>query len=126
MMDLAGILFAFAILLVLASFVAQPFVRGVPDRAPASDLEGLWTEKDRLIGLLQDLEQDLALAKVDRESYDVQRAELTRRAAYVIHDIEGHAPLEGKRATRCPACGRPTRPQDRFCSNCGGPLVDAG
>jgi hypothetical protein len=123
-------------MILVGAFIAQP-LRG--RFSPPSDVienrENLSVEKDRFLGLLLDLDQDLATGKIESDDYENLRRDLVARVARVIRELDSAAtepegrPLghgkSGPRAgelTRCPACGRSVPRGDRFCSQCGSPI----
>lgn len=126
-MDLSSILIVTAIGILLVAFLAQPVLRGHGAQPPPShEFEPWLAEKERLLGLIRDLDQDRAMGKMEPEAYEGQRADLTARAARVMRELDAHVAADGPKpiidAGPCPNCGRATRQGDRFCSHCGWPV----
>ncbi|MEX0788068.1 MAG: zinc ribbon domain-containing protein [Anaerolineales bacterium] len=126
-MDLSSILIVMAIGILLVAFLAQPFLRGPGWPSTSFDKLGPWlAEKERLLGLLRDLDQDRIMGKLEPEAYEGQRADLTARAARVLRELDTHAVADGPHPVvgpgTCSNCGLGTRAGDRFCSHCGWPI----
>jgi hypothetical protein len=79
-------------------------------------------EKQRLFAALEDLEHDYETGKLTTEDHDRLREELRSDTLSVLARMRGaQAEPEPADERRC-SCGRPLRPDDRFCSGCGRPV----
>jgi len=78
-------------------------------------------EKQRLFAALQDLEHDYETGKLSTEDHDRLRDELRNDTLQVLARMRGQkaAPEPAPTAELRCSCGRPARPEDRFCSGCG-------
>lgn len=97
-MELIGSLFlVLALAVLVALFVARPFLR----RANAAqkylqpeaqqrehERSALLAERDRVLEALQELDFDYALGKVPEEEYPAMRAELLRKGAGVLRQLD--------------------------------------
>jgi hypothetical protein len=150
-MDLGSLLVILALAVLAAAFIARPlFEGGVP--APAETETALSAKKaelDRVLGLIQDLEMDFAMAKVLPADYEAARPELVRRGADLLRELDraegnGHRRMAGGEdldseieaevarlrggagaapAGFCGRCGQAALSGDRFCVRCGAPLA---
>lgn len=94
-MELGAILLILALVLLVALFVAQPFLeRRVVKLVSAEEhlLSSLLAERDRLITALQELDFDHTLGKIPSEDYPAMRAELLQHAADVLRQLDEAAP----------------------------------
>jgi hypothetical protein len=96
-MELIGSLFLIAgLALVIALFIAQPFLRrrarGQPDPAADQSIEhrrsALMAERDRVLAALQELDFDNTLGKVPEEEYREQRLELLKTGAGALRGLD--------------------------------------
>lgn len=93
-MDIASILLILAVAVLVALFIARPFLEAKPAiRELAADpLEkqhsSLLAERDRLLTALQELEFDQALEKIPAEDYPIQRAELLQAGAEIYRKLD--------------------------------------
>lgn len=102
-MELGAILLILALALLVAFFVAQPFLarRSVKlASAEEHQVSVLMAERDRLIGALQELDFDHTLGKIPAEDYPVMRAELLQHAADVLRQLDEVTPASGKSAKK--------------------------
>ncbi len=150
-MDLAAILFLIALLLTVALYLYMPLIGSKP--RPAAEetqaVSSLLAERERLLNALQELDFDFQLGKVPAEDYPAQRADLLRKGADILKQLDALAAsrppvvtkqasaaqlsdddIESMLATRrkarktrsagfCPRCGKPVLVTDQFCPNCG-------
>ena len=149
-MEVAPLLISLAILVLVVAYVGRPLVerRALEVTDEERRLSALQAERDRLLRLLQDLEMDQAMGKIDAEDYELQRAPLVLRGARVLREIDELAPagvaparspeddLEREIARRrhggtstltaahCVQCGAALDTGDRFCVRCGAPVAD--
>jgi hypothetical protein len=96
-MELIGsLLFVLAVGLVVAVFIARPFLRSgfahTRTLEAAQQLEhdrsSLLAERDRLLNALQELDFDHALGKVPDEDYPLMRDDMLRAGANVLRKLE--------------------------------------
>jgi hypothetical protein len=102
-MELGAILLILALALLVAFFVAQPFLeRRAIKLASAEEhqVSALMAERDRLIGALQELDFDHTLGKIPAEDYPVMRAELLQHAADILRQLDEIAPASSKGAKK--------------------------
>jgi len=142
-MDLGSLLLSFALLILVAAFVAQPLIdkRGHSnDSAPADELVA---RREAVLIELRDLDFDHSTGKVNDDDYAAQRARLVANGAEVLRQlaaVKSAAPdddlenmIAARRQTRkpaasakfCPNCGQPLRPGDKFCATCGHKITAA-
>ncbi len=138
----------FAIVLSAAAVfgVAHPILAKarapVPRRASAQEqLEELLAQREAAFQALRELYFDHRVGKITDEDFVAFEANLKLHAAETLRaldrwEAEADAALEGviarelqRRRTapvpagrRCPACGRPAEPEDKFCAGCGAAL----
>lgn len=147
-----------AILLLVAAYLVRPFIdkRAYRSHDPDPEISALLAERDRILGLISDLDSDYAMGKLDAEEYRSRRAKLVKRGAHLLREIDGlregqvqedaesaaserDRALEAEIAKRrrnqegtaqageCPNCGAQVERRARACSHCGEPLkMDAG
>lgn len=149
-MDIGSILAVLALLALVAAFVGRPLFERSGTRVEDEDreLSSLLAERDRILNLLQELDMDHAMGKVLEVDYQEQRADLLREGSLVLRKIDSLQPTEPgddssdleleierevariRRAEAksdaqfCPACGAQVSPGDRFCMQCGEPLME--
>lgn len=148
-MEIGAILLTLAVFVAAALFVSKPFL--FPERkhdltAENTAISGLLAEKDRYLGLIQELEQDHALGKITDVDYPAMRADLMQKASKALRKIDelkavaaSSVPAAAKpsladiddllakrRAQKvgrtdgfCPHCGKPVTRSDKFCPSCG-------
>ena len=145
-MDLGSILIILALVLLTATFIAQPLIEQKSICGTEEDrrLSTLQTERDRVLDALQELDMDHAMGKVLLDDYQMQREVLLARGANILKKMDGldvavddspsekglKAKLDNsvarlRRDQRelsgeiCDACGEPVFKGNRFCSSCG-------
>lgn len=101
-MELIGsLLLILALALLVALFLARPFIQKTPSlvgEANTRELEkdhrrsSLLAERDRLLNALQELDFDYGLGKVPAEDYPVQRAALLKHGADVLRELDALQP----------------------------------
>ncbi len=116
------------ITLAAIAFVAYPLVRGMRQRPIPSvpDLETQITYADA-----EEIELDFRTGKLDEAEYEA----LTRKTTAVEDELERRIqalrkarrqPAKAAAAGgRCPRCGAPYDPGDKFCAKCGASLTQA-
>lgn len=90
-MELGAILLILALSLLVALFVAQPFLERRAFKMVSAEehaSSALMAERDRLIGALQELDFDNTLGKIPAEDYPVMRAQLLTQAADVLRKLD--------------------------------------
>ncbi|MFM8322184.1 MAG: zinc ribbon domain-containing protein [Chloroflexota bacterium] len=99
-MDLGSIFLILALLLLVALFVARPFLE--KERSAAQpvikdpldhELSALLSERDRLLNAIQELDFDHALGKIPEEDYPPQRGVLLQHAAGVLRRLDELQPM---------------------------------
>ncbi len=90
-MDIGSLLLAFALILLVAAFVARPVIERAAYRdgnGAASPADDLITQREAILIELRDLDFDHAVGKVGEEDYAVQRARLVARGAEVLRSLD--------------------------------------
>lgn len=148
-MEIGAILLTLAVFFGAGLFVSKPFL--FPEKkhnvdAENTEISSLLAEKDRFLGLIQELEQDHTLGKITDEDFPSMRADLMQKASKVLRKIDDRksssisiaAPavkdqttdiedlLAKRRAQKigrsdgfCPHCGKAIVKADKFCPSCG-------
>ena len=154
-MDIGSLLVMIALGVLAAVFIGRPLFEGTAPAAGEHELtlSAKKAELEHVLGLIQDLDMDHAMAKVLPEDYRAARPELVQRGAALMREIDG---LEGKNGRRpiqeqpgleaaieaevarlrggagaapggfCGRCGQQSLAGDRFCIHCGAPLTAEG
>jgi hypothetical protein len=137
------------VLLLVAFYVARPFVTRVRSvRAADQALSTLLAERDRVLTALQELDFDYTLGKIPADDYPAQREALVQRGAAILRQLDERGVADKKPASRlpapastdddledliarrrsarkektggfCPQCGKTVLLSDRFCPKCG-------
>ena len=89
-MEIGSLLFILSILLVVVIFISQPISakRSVPVSEAEKALSALLAEQERLLDALLELDFDFGVGKVPEEAYPIQRADLVKRGAAVMRELE--------------------------------------
>jgi hypothetical protein len=88
-MQLASVFLLLIVFLLVALYVALPFVRRVRGvRSVDQALSALLTERDRVLTALQELDFDNSLGKIPAEEYPSQRAVLVQRGAEILRQLD--------------------------------------
>lgn len=99
-MEIIGsLLLILAVIVVVALFIFQPFLRNQAVRSSNSDVanaekeqdhlrSSLMAERDRILTALQELDFDYALGKVPEDEYPIQRTALLKNGADVLRKLE--------------------------------------
>jgi len=151
-MDIGAIFILLALVILIAMYLAQPYMEKRAKVVSAEELElsALFAERDRTIDALKELEFDNSLGKVPAEDYDNQRAELLQKGADALRRIDEfqagdarkldaedrvEAAIASRRAGGVPAedddlesliAARRSKRKGRsggFCPNCGHPVL---
>ena len=94
-MELGSFFLALAVLLAVGLYVGQPFFeRGGRRRSSteAHEVSSLMAERDRVVNALQELDFDFQLNKIPAEDYPAQRAELLKKGADVLKQLDALTP----------------------------------
>jgi RNA polymerase subunit RPABC4/transcription elongation factor Spt4 len=143
-MPIGSILLGLALVVVVAPFVAGPFLKNgqrqkKPLESRQDDSPGL--AKQSALAALRDLDFDFRTGKVAEEDYLPLRQRLVAEAAQALQvteatassssdwDAEIEAAIRAVRASSraarrsaCPQCHAPVGDDDRFCPKCGAAL----
>jgi hypothetical protein len=154
-MDAGSILVVLALTLLVGVFVARPIVegRGIMVSALDRHLSALKAELEQVMALIQEMDMDQAMDKIQPEDYACGRATLVNRGAALMREIDeldptpaaSRAPAAAAAAAQieagvarlrsrheaapgvfCAQCGRRAQAGDRFCIHCGSPLAAKG
>ncbi len=89
-MDIGAIFILLALVILIAMYLAQPYMKGHAKIVSASELElsTLFAKRDQTIRALKELEFDNSLGKVPTEDYPLRRAELMQRGAEAMRQID--------------------------------------
>ena len=90
-MELGSFFLALAVLMAVGLYVGQPFFqRGGKRRSSteAHEVSALMAERDRVVNALQELDVDFQLNKIPAEDYPAQRAELLKKGADVLKQLD--------------------------------------
>jgi len=92
-MDLGAILLLLGVLILVAMYVARPFmVRERRLAAEEHELSVLMAERDRILNALQELDFDHTLGKIPDEDYPSQRATLLQKGTDVLRQLDEMQP----------------------------------
>ena len=89
-MDIGAIFILLALLILLAMYLAQPYMEKSAKVVSVEELElsALFAERDHVINALKELDFDNTLEKVPEEDYPVQRAELLKKGADALRKLD--------------------------------------
>jgi NADH pyrophosphatase NudC (nudix superfamily) len=93
-MELGAFFLVLAVGLLVGLYVAQPLFerRGRRLVAEAHETSALMAERDRVVNALQELDFDFNLNKIPAEDYPIQRAELLKKGADVLKQLDALTP----------------------------------
>lgn len=92
-MDLGAIFLLLGVLIVVAMFVARPFmVRENRLTTEEQTISVLMAERDRILSALQELDFDYAMGKIPGEDYPSERGDLVQRGADVLRQLDEFQP----------------------------------
>ena len=99
MIDLGTIFLFLALLIPVVLYVARPLLErsSVSVSEEEQTLSALMAERDRLLDAIQELDLDHTMGKIPADIYPAQRADLLRRGAEVLRNIDnfqGHDQIE--------------------------------
>jgi hypothetical protein len=142
-MDLGSIFVTLAIVIIVVGYIARPLIenRGYAVTEPDHRLSTLQAQRDQILTVLQELDMDHAMGKVQGEDYEAQRSVLVSRGAAVLKELDllagvgvqtdGHIDqgefatrkLEGQIEDAVSQMRRDSSKLDsNFCSHCGSAL----
>lgn len=124
-----GAVLVVLITLAAIAFVAYPLVRGMHQR-PIPSMPDLETQT--VYADAEEIELDFRTGKLDQAEYEA----LTQRIAAATGDelerriqamrkARKQATKPAAAGAKCPRCGAPYDPGDRFCARCGASLAEA-
>jgi len=89
-MDIGAIFVLLALLILIAMYLAQPYMEKRAKVVSAKELElsALFAKRDDAINALKELDFDNALGKVPAEEYPLQRANLLKKGADALRHID--------------------------------------
>ena len=89
-MDIGSILIILAITIVTVAFISKPLVekRGYVVTDSDRRVSTLQAQRDQILTVLQELEMDHAMGKVEGEDYQSQRAAMVSRGAAVLKELD--------------------------------------
>ncbi len=144
---ISSILFALAVLVVVALFLVRPFFKTQPQQqVETSGRRQRLAHKEALLDAIRILDFDHDTGKLPDEEYEQQRAVLINQAAAVLKELDEFAAsgadqdvtlqieaavmsLRRQReesalssAQFCTNCGQPLDADDNFCARCGQPV----
>ncbi len=150
-MDIASILLAIALILLVAMIIARPLIeRATLSERQPTRAETLAAEREAVVAALRELDFDHTTGKIAEDDYATQRAALVAQGVALLKqldevsnqspaqtlDDELEATIRAAREKistepavshpnplRCPQCGQPHQSDDRFCSKCGATLT---
>lgn len=93
-MELGAFFLTLAVALAVGMYVSQPFLqrRGRRLTAEEHEVSALMAERDRVVNALQELDFDFNLNKIPAEDYPVQRAELLKKGAEILKQLDALLP----------------------------------
>ncbi|OGO12591.1 MAG: hypothetical protein A2Y93_02550 [Chloroflexi bacterium RBG_13_68_17] len=148
-MDIGSVLILVGVAVLAVAFVARPLVeKQTPaDRPQDRRLSGIQAELDRVMAMIQELDMDFAMDKIDSSEHQAQRSTLMTHGAALMRqrdELQGggsvrpdagslDAIIETEVARMrglsegpsvfCGNCGQPAMAGDRFCVRCGAVLA---
>ena len=89
-MDIGSILIILAITIVIVAYIAKPLLekRGYAVTDSDRRVSTLQAQRDQILTVLQELDMDHAMGKVEGEDYASQRSELVSRGAAVLKELD--------------------------------------
>lgn len=89
-MDIGSIFVILAIAIFVGGYIARPLIekRGFAVTKSDRQLSTLQAERDQILTVLQELDMDHAMGKVDGEDYQAQRSILVWRGAAVLKKLD--------------------------------------
>jgi rubrerythrin len=92
-MDIASILLAAALILLVALLIARPLIEraGLGERQP-TQAEALAAERETVVAALRELDFDHTTGKIAEEDYSVQRAALVAQGVALLKQLDEISP----------------------------------
>ena len=132
-MTTGSILLSIALFLVVALFVARPFILPRQQPPKLTQRQILEAEKDALLAQIRALDFDAETEKQEQEIYQLERERLMQQATAVLQQLDETIDVdqaieaavaqlrqnEAVAVNECPNCQTDIRADDKFCSNCG-------
>lgn len=89
-MDIGSIFLILAVLVPVVLYIARPLMerRATAITIEEHDYSALLAERDRILNAVQELDFDHALGKIPDEVYPAQRANLMRKGAEILRQID--------------------------------------
>ena len=139
-MTTGSILLSIALFLVVALFVARPFILPRQQPPKLTQRQILEAEKDALLAQIRALDFDAETEKQEQEIYQLERERLMQQATAVLQQLDETIDVdqaieaavaqlrqnEAVAVNECPNCQTDIRADDKFCSNCGHRLQAEG
>jgi hypothetical protein len=150
-MELGPLLVVLGLAAVTVAYIARPLVEGRSREPDAGErrLSALRADQDQTLALLDEIDMDYTMGKIEPADYQAQRAARVNHGAAVLREIDellAAAPADASLASPAPKdddlearvaqlrtraggfcgrCGNPLVLEDLFCSRCGQPVPGA-
>ena len=143
-MELASMMLALALFLVVAAFVLRPILRPAePEHETNPEAHFLQVRRARVLAALADLDFDHSTGKIDRADYESERSQLVADGVEVLKQLDDAGltspiiveyldtrpegmdrihptdPTPDALEHLCPQCDAATGTNDKFCAKCG-------
>ncbi len=142
-MDIGAIFILLALLILLAMYLAQPYMEKSATVVSAEELElsAIFAERDQAISALNELDFDNTLGKVPEEDYPLQRADLLKKGTDALRKIDAYQAGDGSNVDLLEAAtsledtdddlesliaarrSKRKAKSSGFCPNCGHPIL---
>lgn len=89
-MDIGSILAILALAIFAFTFITRPLFekKGFKETYHGRQLSNLLAERERILTILQELDMDYTMGKIDERDYADQRSALVRRGATILKNID--------------------------------------
>lgn len=79
-----------ALTILVGSYLARPLIerKGFATSPEEKHLSVLQAEKEQMLSILQELDMDFAMGKIEPDDYQAQRSELIRRGASILRQMD--------------------------------------
>ncbi len=93
-MEIGAFFLVLAVAIAVGLYVGQPFFQRGRRRIgyEAHEISALMAERDRIVNALQELDFDFNLDKIPAEDYPLQRAELLKKGAEILRQLDSLLP----------------------------------
>ena len=142
-MDIASLLLALALFLIVAAFVTRPLLQAAaPENGLDTVANSLQARRAMVLSALADLDFEYSTGKLDRSDYESERSQLISDGVAVLKQLDEaglttpannmNAEIEQIAArilqpksdlaaskNSCPQCDTESRSEDRLCQKCG-------